>query len=101
MFVEAKINYMESIWIMTLINFVTQVAFIWTRTLNVRAVSDGNIPSALLSGGFVHITWLISVSLSTYSVASLIKYWDWSYLPVPIASLTGGLIGTYIGMIKR
>ena len=92
---------MENIWIIAIVNFFTQIAFIWTRTLNVKAVAGNYLFKALVSGGLVHITWLISISLSTYSVVALIKDWDWSYLPVPLASLTGGLLGTYFGMIEK
>lgn len=92
---------MENIWIMALVNFVTQIAFIWTRTVNVKAVAGNYLFRALLSGALVHITWLISISLSTYSVVALIKDWEWSYLPVPTASLIGGIIGTYFGMVEK
>jgi len=92
---------MDNILVMAIVNFITQVAFIWTRTLNVKAVAGNMMKEALMTGALVHITWLISISLSTYSVVALISDWQWQYIPVPIASLIGGLIGTYFGLKEK
>ena len=86
---------------MAFVNFVTQIAFIYTRTKNVKSTARGELLNTLLWGSAVHITWLISISLSTYSVVALVKTWEWSYLPVPMASLIGGNIGAYYGMKEK
>lgn len=92
---------MDNIWLLASINFVTQIAFIYTRTKNVVATARGEVLNVILWGSAVHLTWLISISLSTYSVVALIKTWEWSYLPVPIASLIGGNIGAFYGMKEK
>ena len=92
---------MESIIVMTITNFLTQVAFIWVRTWNVKAVAANNLTQVLLSGALTHIAWLFSISLSTYSMTAIMKDWEWQYWPVPIASLIGGAIGGYLGLKEK
>lgn len=84
--------------------FLTQVAFIWARTANVKAVADNKIISALLTGAIIHLTWLASIYYGVISVADIFStntVWAWVSIG---ASLTGGLAGTCVGMrnnIKR
>lgn len=80
--------------------FITQLVFIGTRTWNVRSVASGNIIGALVSGAIVHIAWLIGISIGVISMNEILSNWNLSYLPVVISSLSGGLLGTYIGMRK-
>ena len=92
---------MESILVMTITNFLTQIAFIWVRTWNVKAVASNNLKQVLLSGAFTHIAWLFSISLSAYSMTQIMKNWEWEYLPVVMASLLGGAIGGYLGLKEK
>ena len=78
--------------------FVTQLIFIGTRTWNVKAISSGKIPQVLLSGGIIHISWLIAMSTGVISMQEIINNLDWRYLPVIVCSLSGGLLGSYISM---
>ncbi len=79
-------------------NFLTQIIFIGSRTINVRAIANKNIKKALFSGAVIHITWLISISIGVVSINSLMKDFDLRYLPVVLCSLIGGLLGTYWGL---
>lgn len=80
--------------------FITQLIFIGTRTWNVRSVSIGNVKNALISGTFVHLSWLISISIGVISMDQIINNLQYQYIPVIIFSLLGGLLGTYLGMKK-
>jgi len=81
--------------------FITQLIFIGTRTWNVRAISDRNLFQVLLSGAFVHISWLVSVAIGAVSMHEIIANFNFEYIPVVIGSLTGGLIGSWIGLMEK
>lgn len=85
----------------SIIIFVTQLVFIGCRTWNVRAISAGNIPAALISAAFVHITWLISIAIGAVSMNEIVTHFRLEYMPVVLCSLTGGLIGTYLGLKNK
>lgn len=86
---------------LTITVFLTQLIFIGCRTWNVRAVSKGNLKHVLLSGAIVHISWLASIAIGAVSMNEIITNFDWQYLPVIIGSLSGGLIGSWIGLKER
>ena len=81
--------------------FFTQLVFIWSRTWNVRAISDKNIPKVLISGAIVHIAWLLGISIGVVSVKEILINFELSYIPVVACSLAGGLLGSYIAMKKK
>ena len=67
-------------WIETLnpiylgiIVFMTQLVFIFARTLNVIYTSEHNTKGALLTGSLVHLSWLVSISIGVKSIMFL----DW------------------------
>lgn len=78
--------------------FVTQLIFIGCRTWNVKAIAAKNIPHVLLSGTFVHLSWLISIAIGAISMSEIIGNFKWEYLPIVFCSLSGGLIGSYWSM---
>lgn len=84
----------------SIIVFVTQLIFIGCRTWNVRAIANRNLFQVLLSGAFVHISWLVSIAIGAVSMSEIISDFNWTYIPVVMCSLTGGLIGSYIGLRK-
>ncbi len=72
----------------SLILFVSQIFFLGARTLNVIYTSKEEVFNTVLSGMFVSVFWLTSISLG---VTSLLKS---DYLPI-VAWLIGGGVGTY------
>lgn len=86
---------------LTVTVFLTQLVFIGCRTWNVRAVSKGNLKHVLVSGAIVHISWLVSIAIGSVSMNEIITNFDWRYIPVVLGSLSGGLIGSWIGLQER
>lgn len=86
---------------MTITVFVTQLVFIFMRTINVKAVAKNNLKIALLSGTLVHWSWLVSIAIGAISMGELMSNWEWKYIPVIVMSTIGGLIGTYYGMMEK
>lgn len=82
----------------SIIIFVTQLIFIGCRTWNVRAIAQDNLTQVLLSGAFVHLSWLVSIAIGSFSMNEVIQDLELKYLPIVFCSLTGGLIGSYIGL---
>ncbi|AGO49618.1 hypothetical protein Phi13:2_gp008 [Cellulophaga phage phi13:2] len=89
---------MSSILIDSVVVFLTQIIFIGSRTINVKAIADKNMKKALISGAIIHIAWLVSISIGVVSINSLMKDFNFAYLPVIMCSLIGGLLGTYWGL---
>lgn len=85
----------------SIIVFITQLVFIGCRTWNVKAIAKQDMSQVLISGAFVHIAWLISISIGAVSMNEIITNFEWSYLPIVFCSLTGGLIGSYISMKSK
>jgi len=85
----------------TIIVFITQLVFIGCRTWNIIAISKKDIPSVLISGTLVHISWLVSIAIGAVSMNELLMNFEWKYVPVIIASLSGGLIGSYMSMKSK
>ena len=83
---------------LTGVMFCTQIVFIWFRTLNVRMVSSGDTWGAIWTGFFIHLSWLIGISIGTVSIVEMVKEGNWSYWPVIAASSFAGAIGTYFAM---
>lgn len=84
-----------------LIVFFTQLAFVWLRTLNVRAVALHNTPAVIVTGAFVHITWLIGIAIGANSTYKIINDFRWEYVPIIVCSLLGGVLGALFGMLKK
>lgn len=82
----------------SIIIFITQLVFIGCRTWNVKAISKNDVSQVLISGTFVHLSWLVSIAIGSVSMYEIITNFQLSYLPIVLCSLTGGLIGSYIGL---
>lgn len=78
---------------MALLVFITQILFLWFRTLNLKYVQNDKILMAIVTSNCIAITWLVSV---TIGVSALL---GGEPLPI-IAHLAGGSLGTYLGMRK-
>lgn len=85
---------LDNQWYASIIVFITQIIFLYLRTINVIYTSQGKIMPAILTGNGVSISWLISMSIGLNSMVS----GNW---PPIAAFLVGGTIGTYWGMIKK
>ncbi len=81
-------------WFAALIVFVTQIAFLYLRTINVIYTTEKRVWPTILSNMGVSISWLLSVSISLNSLTS------GSWQPI-LAFLLGGTIGTYLGIKKE
>lgn len=86
---------------MTITVFLTQLIFIFSRTINVKAISNKDLKVALISGAVIHWSWLVSIAIGAISMGELMTNWEWKYIPVIIMSTLGGLIGTYYGMKNK
>lgn len=78
--------------------FIIQLIFIGCRTWNVRAISNNNLFQVLLSGAFVHISWLVSIAIGSISMIEVIQNFELRFIPVILCSLCGGLLGSYVGL---
>lgn len=84
-----------------IIVFITQLIFIGCRTWNVKAIAKHNINQVLISGTFVHLSWLVSIAIGSVSMNEIITNFEWSYIPIVVCSLSGGLIGSYFSMKSK
>jgi uncharacterized membrane protein len=81
--------------------FITQLVFIGARTWNVRCIATQDMTGALISGTIVHLSWLVSIAIGAVSMNEILTNFNLAYLPVVACSLTGGLIGTYLGLKEK
>lgn len=82
----------------SIIIFLVQLIFIGCRTWNVRAIANNNLFQVLLSGTFVHLSWLVSIAIGSVSMMEVMENFEWKYIPIILCSLSGGLIGSWIGL---
>lgn len=82
----------------SIIIFVVQLIFIGCRTWNVRAIAKDNLLQVLLSGTFVHLSWLVSIAIGSVSMIEVIENFKFEYAPIILCSLGGGLIGSWVGL---
>ena len=80
-----------NIWFQSVIVFAAQLLFVYARTLNVSANANGSRKGVFITGIFVYMTWLLSISLG---VNSLIKG-QWLVI---FAGLAGGLLGADLAL---
>lgn len=83
------------------IMFISQMLFIWLRTLNIREIAEGHIWRSILSGFGVHILWIITTSIGVTSLVEIVTNLSLEYLPVIACSSIAGGIGIYLGMVKK
>lgn len=85
----------------SIIVFITQVIFIGCRTWNVQAVAKADLKQVLISGGLVHLSWLVSIAIGSVSMHSILQEFQWQQLPIISCSLVGGLIGSWVGLQQK
>lgn len=81
-------------WYAAIVVFITQIIFLYLRTLNVLYTSERKVWGAVWTGNLVSVTWLISMTIGLNSMFT----GDWQ--PI-VAFLVGGTIGTYWGIKKK
>jgi len=84
---------LENPWYAAIVVFITQIIFLYLRTLNVIYTAERRIWGTILTGNGVSVSWLISMSIGLNSMFT----GDWQ--PI-VAFLIGGTIGTYWGIRK-
>lgn len=84
----------ENPWVSSLVVLITQIAFLYLRTINVIYTTERKLWSTILSNTGVSVSWLLSVGISTNSM--LIGAWQ----PI-VAFLIGGAVGSYLGLKKE
>ena len=92
---------MNQVLFYSIVVFFTQLIFIGCRTWNIKAIAKNNLPHVLLSGAFVHLSWLVGISIGAVSMNQIITNFELRFIPVVACSLAGGLIGSYIGLKDR
>lgn len=79
---------------MGLIVLVTQIIFLWLRTLNVKYTAGDNLFGAMITGIGIGLAWMVGIAIG--SNAMMEGHW----FPI-LMHIVGGAIGTYIGMKKK
>lgn len=74
-----------------LVVLISQIVFIYLRTINVIYTAEKKVMPAIISGAGIGIAWLISMSIGIESVMK------GEVLPI-IAFIGGGALGTYWGI---
>ncbi len=77
-----------------LIVFVSEIVFLYLKTINVKAISEGSVGKAIVSNTGVSICWVVGVTISINSIL------NGHFLPI-VAFLVGGAIGTALAMKKK
>jgi|14BtaG_2_1085337.scaffolds.fasta_scaffold170478_2 hypothetical protein len=78
--------------------FVTQLIFVGLRTWNVISIAEKNLMRTVVSGTLCHIAWLASIAIGSVSMYEVMNNGDLRYIPVVVASIFGGTIGSAIGL---
>jgi hypothetical protein len=77
-----------------LVILISQIIFIYLRTINVIYTSERRLWPTIISGNGIGLAWLVSMSIG----ANSIMHGE----PLPIAAfLVGGTVGSYLGIKKE
>ena len=81
-------------WLSALVVLVTQIVFLYARTLNVMYTAERKLVAALISGNIIGIAWLISISVGVSAIMNM----QWQ--PV-MGHILGGSIGVIMAFKSR
>lgn len=84
---------LDDIFWSSVIVFLTQLIFIYLRTINVIYTSERRLIPAIISGLGIGMSWLVSMSIGAHS------FIKGDIVPIMLF-LLGGAIGTYFGIIQ-
>ena len=80
-------------YLSALVVLISQIIFIYLRTINVIYTAERKLIPAILSGNGIGLAWLVSMSIGADSIMK------GEIIPI-IAFLLGGTLGTYWGIKK-
>ena len=92
---------MNEIVYQTVLGFSSQLAFLWARTYNVHANASLDVKATVMSGAVIHLLWLVGIAVGSASAFKILVEGDMLYIPVVIGTLSGSILGTYIGLKGR
>ena len=78
----------------TIIIFLSQIGFIYLRTLNVIYTAELRMLPTIVTGNIISLVWLVS----TYASLNSVMNGDW--IPL-IAFLLGGTLGTFLAIRNK
>lgn len=81
----------SSPWLAALVVLITQIIFIYFRTLNVIFTSERKILASITTGAAIGIAWLIAIAIGANAIIEM----QWQ--PIT-AHIIGGGIGTFWAM---
>lgn len=84
----------SSPWTTMYVVIITQVVFLYFRTLNIMYVAEKRKLLAILTGNGIAIAWLISITIGINAIQEL----QWQPM---LGHLIGGTIGTWLGFKTR
>ena len=87
-------NILSNPYLSSLIILISQIIFIFLRTINVIYTSERRLWPAVISGNGIGLAWLVSISIGANSIMT------GEILPI-MAFILGGTIGTYMGIKKE
>lgn len=84
------IHIMKDPWLSSGVILLTQVLFVYFRTLNIIYTSEKRLIPTILTGNVIGICWLLTISLGVSAILNL----QWQ--PI-LAHLLGGTVGVLLG----
>ena len=81
-------------WLAALIVLLTQVIFLYFRTLNVMYTAEKKILLSIVTGNAIGLAWLISIAIGANAIMEM----QWQ--PI-VGHILGGTLGTYWGFKTR
>ena len=91
---SALIVLLEEQYLSALIVLISQIIFIYLRTINVIYTAELKLWPAIFSGSGIGLAWLVSISIGSKAMM------NGEILPI-ITFLIGGALGTYIGLTRE
>ena len=81
-------------YLSALVVLVSQIIFIYLRTINVIYTAERRLLPAILSGNGIGLAWMVSISIGANSIM------NGEFLPI-LSFLIGGSLGTYWGITNN
>jgi hypothetical protein len=88
------IEILNNEYLSAVIILVSQICFLYLRTLNVIYTAEKKILGAIITGNGIGVSWLITMSVGVNSIMS------GQLIPI-VCFLIGGSIGTYLGIMQE